>query len=712
LARTARRTPRKAKARPAKAPDKRDTATATPVAAAIQAVPAAAAAAPAAPAAAEATGISGLYMGIDAASDELRLDVDGHNPQLTVSGLFVSGLADRLHWIAKLTPTGAVNSWAGDIWFRDGTSSLLPHTRVDISVAQSGASFQATVKFSGAVTDLVRTYRRKSLYFHPIEFEFAVVQGTFSTMSMDTGAHPNHPTDLVAETLTIETVFQRAGFDVSVSGHQGSVPLSLAGANQTWSNTELHDAMQAYWTRFADKPQWALWVLFAARHDDGRGLGGIMFDDIGSNHRQGTAMFNDSFIADVPAGDSAPEPWRRRMRFWTIVHEMGHAFNLAHSWQESLGTPWIPLEDEPEGRTFMNYPYNVDGGQTAFFSDFYYRFSDQELLFMRHAPERFVEMGNANWFDNHAFRQAEVSPEPKFQLALRSNRDDPRFDFMEPCMLELKVTNISEDPQIVGEHLLQSSERMVVIIKRDGAPARRWLPFAQYCYKNTKTVLMPGASKYDSIFVAAGRNGWELAEPGNYTVQALLRISGEDVVSNKLRLRILPPRNYDDERLAQDYFSEDVGRVYAFDGSRVMASANNVLKQTVAQMPNRPAARHALIALGHPLAKDGKVLAATPDDADNPQSMTPDSGIEIARGRPDDATDEMKKALLNDANGAAETLGHIDFRAYSDYLSDALAAEGEKAEAVKVQDNLYNTLRQRGVPAAILADIKKRRDSY
>jgi hypothetical protein len=678
----------------------------------IQAPVAAAPAAPVAPAAAVAAGVSGLYMGVDATNNELRIDVDGHDPQLTISGLIVSGLADRLHWMAKVAPGDGANSWAGDIRFKDGTASLLPQTRVEIGIAPSGSSFQATVKFSGGVTDLVRTYRRNSLYFHPVEFEFAQVEGTFSTMSIDTGAHPNHPTDLPRETLTIETVFQRAGFDVSVSGTRNIVPLSLAGANRTWSNTELHDAMQVYWTRFANKPQWAFWTLFAARHDQGPSLGGIMFDDIGPNHRQGTAMFNESFIANPPAGDADGDAWVRRMRFWTVVHEMGHTFNLAHSWQESLGTPWITIGDEPEGRTFMNYPYNVQGGQTKFFSDFYYRFSDQELLFMRHAPERFVQQGNADWFDNHGFRQAEVSAEPKFQLVLRANRVEPHFDFMEPCMLELKVTNVSEDPQIVGEHLLQSAERMAVIIKRDGAPARRWLPFAQYCYKNTKTVLTPGASKYDSIFVAADRAGWNLAEPGNYTLQALIRIADEDVVSNKLRLRILPPRGYDDERLAQDYFSEDVGRVYAFDGSRVMSSANAVLQEMVERMPERPAACHALIALGHPLMKDGKVLAAVPDDSNNPQAMSPDSSIQVTTAKPDDAEKEMKEALLDKADSAAETLGHVDYKAYNDYLSDALASQGDKADARKVQGTLYKTLEQRGAASFVLEDIQKRRDSY
>ena len=73
----------------------------------------------------------------------------------------------------------------------------------------------------------------------------------------------------------------------------------------------------------------------------------------------------------------------------------------------------------------MNYPYYVSGGQTAFFADFEYRFSDSELLFMRHAPASFVEMGNADWFDDHLGSSKPIrSPEPKLRFGreLQSRR--------------------------------------------------------------------------------------------------------------------------------------------------------------------------------------------------------------------------------------------------------------------------------------------------
>jgi hypothetical protein len=660
----------------------------------------------------EAETVSGHYVEQSPGRGDLRLDVDGPTPQMAASGVLVSGLADRLHWIAKAGFTRRLDRWVGDIWFKDGTMALLPHGRVEILLTQEAEPREVEVQFTGdGLAPVTRMYRRKSASFHPVEFEFDVVQGTSAVTAIDTHAHPNRPAGLPKETLTIETAFRRAGFDVSTSG-SGSVPLATTGPDQVWSDTEMHDAMQTYWSRFANRAQWSLWVLFAARHERGESLGGIMFDHIGSNHRQGTAIFNDSFIAQAPAGDPAPVAWVERMKFWTACHEMGHAFNLAHSWQKALGTPWIPLSNEPEVRSFMNYPFRVRNGQTAFFADFAYRFSQQELLFMRHAPERFVQMGNADWFDHHAFEQAETSQEPEFRVELRLNRASPTLEFLEPCVLEVKLTNVSDQPQLVSEHALRNAERMVVIIKRDGQAARQWLPFAHYCYKERKTVLESGASKYESLFAGAGHNGWDLAEPGLYSVQVALRISDVDYVSNQLRIKVKPPRNYDEESLAQDFFSEDVGRVLAFDGSRALGSANNVLREAAERFADRAVARHALVALGRPMLEDGKVLSlpAQPH-AELISAALAGGKVVLAKADPSAAQKEMTAALLEKPKEAAETLGHIDYKYYADEFSEILAADGNQKAAVDVQDALYATLSARKVTASVLARIDEKRAS-
>jgi len=551
-------------------------------------------------------------------------------------------------------------------------------------------------------TPLTQDYEFRSAAFGQVEFEFDATADATPSYSIRTDAHPNRPADLPAEELSVAAAFRRAGFLVRVNEAGGNtIPIVGAGVDGVWSDTEMHDAMQAHWSRFADRAQWALWVFHARLHEEGTSLGGIMFDSIGPNHRQGTAIFTSSFISQAPAGDAAPEAWRQRMRFWTMVHEMGHAFNLAHSWDKAhppqWGTPWIPLADEPEARSFMNYPYNVAGGPTAFFADFRYRFSDQELLFLRHAPRRFVQMGNADWFDNHGFRGAATSPEPPFALVLRLNRDRPAAEFLEPVMVELKATNISGEPVVVDERMLADTHDLTLVVKRDGRPARVWRPFASACRKAGRRVLEPGESLYEPVFVGAGADGWLLAEPGWYALQACLHLdSGEDVVSAPLRMKILPPNGRDEEVLGQDLLTEPVARVLAFDGSREMGAANDVLREAADRFRDRPIAAHAQVALGLPLRRPGKVLAGEGRPG----------AVDAVPPKPEEAKRLLESALLAKRDAAAETLGHIEYRGYAETLARFLAREGAPEEARKVVAALEKTLAARKVKPSVLDAIR------
>src|SRR6266545_5824195 len=646
--------------------------------------------------------------------EELRLDVDGLYPQQMASGTQYSGLTQVVHWIARLQPNGT-DRWKGSICFREGSTATFRYTTVDVRVqrALTATSQSATLTFSGGGMP-----RRTSVlqyggpYFHPIEFEFDAAAGTSGVTAINTADHPARPAGLPAEALSLETVYRRAGFSVTKSGGDSVVPLAGAGADTVWSNQEMHDAMQVYWSRFSPKAQWSVWVFFASLHETGTSLGGIMFDDIGPNQRQGTAIFENAFISQAPQGDLAADAWVRRMRFWTAAHEMGHTFNLAHSWQKSLGTTWIPLADEPTALSYMNYPYRVPPGpQNTFFQGFEYRFSDAELLFMRHAPYRFVQQGNALWFDHHGFQGANAELESPLRLDVRVNRAKAQFEFLEPVVVELKLSNVSGEPRLIPEQLLQTSERMTVIVKKDGATARQYLPFARYCFQEKQTVLAPGQPIYDSLFVGAGRNGWDLAEPGNYTIQVALHLDDEDVVSAPLRIRVAPPRAYDEEHLAQDVFTDQVGRVLAFDGSGVLVAANDTLREVTERLPDRRVAVHARIALGNAVAGRRKRLEVGGGLSPAQSLSALDAQIVEAPADASEVRRQLEPVLTGEAQTSAETLGHIDYHDYVDRFAQWLTREGDASTAVQVMDGLIETLEKRGVRANVLAAIRQERDS-
>jgi hypothetical protein len=132
----------------------------------------------------------------------------------------------------------------------------------------------------------VRVFKYKSRFFHAVNFEFDATKGISPILSFDTGSHRNRRALLQIENLSIASVYRNAGFDVSVSSNGDIVPIR-----------EAHDAK-----------------------DQARG--------------RVPRSFLDSFIKDPPAGDPESEAFVKRMIFWTACHEMGHSFNLAHSWQK------------------------------------------------------------------------------------------------------------------------------------------------------------------------------------------------------------------------------------------------------------------------------------------------------------------------------------------------------------------------------------------
>ena len=640
----------------------------------------------------------------------VRVDVDRYYPQRRIS-VSTSRKFPRAtaHIIAEVTSDECIGLnhrvVRARVTYRDGDTGLIPEERLVFEAKRTkGKGYgEYTITFLGPTgTGTPHKLSFRSKYFDNVEFEYDTVSnaGTAVT-SMDTAAHPNRPADLPAETISLSTVYQRAGFDVSLSPNTSTIPISDAGANGTWSDSEMHDAMIAYWSRFADRPQWAMWGLFAARHDMGYGLGGIMFDDIGPNHRQGTAMFTDSFIQDVPAGDPDPAAWRRRMAFWTMAHEMGHGFNLAHAWQKSLGNPWLPLADAPESRSFMNYPYNVSGGESAFFSDFRFRFSDDELIFMRHAPRRFVQMGNEDWFENHAFEAPEEGGiGQNWTLRVRPNKDRNSYSFLEPIAMELKLTNASARTLAVEEDLLRDGRHISVMVQRENGLSRPWRPLSATCHKPHKADLRPGISIYGAHTISITPAGWLVDEPGFYKVQAAVSVDGEVVVSNVLRLFVAPATSAEEARLAPDYFTEDVGRVLVFNGAPSLITANNTLQEVVERCAGNPAALHASMALSAPKLRTFKRLSVA-DDGRGLAIRSDDKDVETA-------AKTQKAALLDAPNASADTMGHIDYFGALDNLAESLATDGNTSEAKKVLGSSVEVMRKRKVLESVIKETERR----
>ncbi|MGV9944149.1 hypothetical protein [Streptomyces sp. NPDC003401] len=648
--------------------------------------------------------------------EELRVDVDGPAPTMTVSGRVWRLVTGGLTWIAKVTeqPDG---SYAGPIGYRDGNASLRPATsvRVRLSGRPPLQPLAAQVTFSRpGAADLVLGYTFARSAFREVGIEFDRVEGAEQTDAYALHDHPVRPAGLPDITLTVEDAYARQGIQVTRTRGSNVIPRS-ASVDDKWSDIEMHDAMQQHWSEWKPGPggqgvaQWQVWTLFAGLHDMGRKLGGIMFDDIGTAQRQGCAIFSDSFISELPPNDPAPEAFARRMRFWTAVHEIGHCFNLAHAWDKSEGTPWMPLVDEPESRSFMNYPFLVHGGEQAFFRDFSYFFSENELRFLRHAPERFVQMGSIPWFDHHAFEQVRQYSAPgPLTLSLRAGRDPDhqgayRYGMLEPVIGELKLANTSTDPVMVDGNKLIGDDLGVVIQREGETEARMHRPYMKYCMRPEPVVLQPGEALYGQIVLSSGLGGWQMAEPGTYRVYAALRTAAAgastgQVMAAPLRLRVERPAGREQERLADDVCTDAVGRVLALGGSRVLRGANDVLRDVVDRIPDEAVARHAAACLALAETVPGKVVR-NGGDGGSPRLELTTADLKSGWRRTEQA--------YGDLDAAAETFGHIRLTRDIEHIARSLDQQGKSEPATRLVRGLARTLESRRVKPAVVKRVRK-----
>lgn len=544
---------------------------------------------------------------------------------------------------------------------------------------------------------VTRRLQWESPYFRKAQFEFDTVEGATKVTKIKTCDHDNHPSTLACEELTIDKVYNRVGVEVEQSLEKNVVPLALSGGDDIWTNQELNDAMYAYWSRYTPRSQWALWMLFATGHylaqNGAKTAVGIMFDYSGRNQRQGAAVFNDRWedIENVPLDYPERAAHIARMRFFSAVHEIGHCFNLRHSFD--------PGKQENE-KSFMNYPGGnptVGGPQPgaveAFFAQFEYRFSDGELRHIRHSQEHSVEMGGSPYGrGDSGFDPGPAQPDSNWALEVSVGRPRAVFEFLEPVIIDVRLTNVSRMPQVADAEILNDADALVVVISQRDKPPRLWRPYARVCTVPSPQVLQPGGSLRASFFVGAGLNGWDVAEPGAYTIHVGIRVSDAKVVSNLLRVRVASPRSWDEELVAQNFLTDEVGRALAFGGTYAMTTAIESLQEAADRLKDKAVALHALLALALPRMRNHKVFSV-PEGKAPMLSVSADGGhIEVVKAKSDEARRMLNAAFFGNSSVAAETFGHLAYKYHIEMYADWLEQNGDAAAAGRALASHSNML--------------------
>jgi hypothetical protein len=595
--------------------------------------------------------------------------------------------------------TGSVSYWKG------------PGVRSAVNIKIPWDTFKpagpAEVTFSPGAWPLP-TYvcKRISDCFRELQLEVDVCQSINSDPILpnyNTHAHSDRPSDLPERTLTMEKAYREAGICVSITPEHTEIDDS-AGEFDRWSVSELHDAMETHFSRYSGGwPKWHMWGLMAGTFDS-LGVAGIMYDAAAvyggageAPDRQGFAVFRnhpwfDNLAAGAPANQT--QAWAMRQFLFTWVHEAGHAFNFLHSWNKG----------RPNALSWMNYPQNV----TDFWDDFRFQFDNEELIHIRHGDRASVIMGGDPWASGG---HMEAPPEAMVNLEGQAPvemllRSKGYFEFMEPVIIEIRIKNLLDDlPLSLDTRLNPEYGCTALYIRRPDGRMVEYAPiFCKIGTPDTRTLMpakgsLEGEDRHsENVPLSYGTYGFYFDIPGEYLVRAVYRGPGNMLIpSNVHRVRIGTPLTKDEDRMAQDFFSREVGLCLSFEGSKspALVKGMDLLESVVDRFKGTHLGVQAAILMAKSTSRP---FFRIEDPAKNVLVKTYSPDPKKALAYTDPAVDlfkslEDKKLNISYHQLVRDRVGY-------------LMAIDKKAEAKKEVSELRKNLANRGVNKPVLDQIK------
>lgn len=641
---------------------------------------------------------------------ELRVDVDGPRPLMRISGDFFQTSGATTSYVGSFvvqTLTAAVTEELVKLTGRGRFSFPVSSPHVEVNIVRGTAVTltpgEATVQFStdGGSPSASYLCAFVSPHFRSVQIEQDSVAGTVPFVSYDTGSLPQPPSS-PARVLTVPAAYEEAGIEVQIDGAPDVVPAGAAGADARWDDAELHNAMVNHFSLWRNAPRWQVWQMVATSYveDDVRG---IMFDAGGSFQRQGFAVFHDAV--------KGADPVSQRAQLRTYVHELGHAFNLLHSWQKDLAEPPQPLG--PNGGlgdlSWMNYAQNFQppppapGGRAAYWAAFPFQFTDTELVHLRHGFYRDVIMGGNPFGVGAAEVDVDLFDDPVVDnsglaLELRSNGT---FRFGEPVVLEIKLATTDLRGRSTHGRLHPNDGFVTVAIRTPSGETRTYRPPLIRCADHEHRTVLDAdrPAIYESAYVGYGKDGFYFQQPGRYQLRAQYHASdGSRVLSDIHRLTVRRPLTEADEDVAELMMSGDEqGTLFYLLGSRAesLESGNRALDQVLDQYPEHPLAVYPRMVKGFSVSRDFK-------------DLTPGKELRIRHANTEEGIGQLSKVVESSAGDEGVdniTLGQVMRR-----LARVEAKAGNPQRATEVMDEMVGIFDRKNLNPHVMRDIRSQAD--
>jgi hypothetical protein len=639
--------------------------------------------------------VSGRYRSSGAVQLELRADPDGRRPTRRLSGDFYIQSGATLNYFGSFTVHSPTITVTFSEVIMDGIGVFTwtaGYPRVRVTIPRTyifNPPESATLQFLSTTGAPGASYTCPfaSSYFRTVQLEEDRVAGVTPFSSYDTASLPAPPPNRV---LMVPAAYAEAGIEVQIAGIHNLV--STAGIGSSWSDSELHNAMVTHFSLWQNIPQWKVWLLTAYLHDLGSGLLGIMFDQQGAQ-RQGCAVFH--------AGLGGTSADKLRDQLYCCVHELGHCFNLYHSFHKQYMNP--PQPNRLDALSWMNYPWKFPGGPAAFWSTFPFQFDDPELVHLRHGFRNNVIMGGSPFGTGAALDAGNrfdtpVEDASGLRLELRAR---PSFDLGEPVVVELKLELVDMRGKEVNANLHPDFGFVEIGIMHPSGRVSSYEPPMEHLVIPAMTMLdREKPSIYESAYIGYGRGGLHFESPGMYQVRAVyLAPDGSRVVSNILPVRIRSPLNREDDAAAELLLGEEQGQLMYYMGSdsEHLRGGREAIAKLVEDHGKHPLAVYGRMVQGMNAGREFK-------------SITRDNRI-VAR-EPDTAKAIRDLSAVVTASEAGKGVDNISLNMVMRSLADVQEASGDEQEAAQTARKMVEVFRKQGLKPHVMRLIEEQAAGY
>jgi hypothetical protein len=414
------------------------------------------------------------------------------------------------------------------------------------------------------------------------------------------------------QTFTFAGVYRAAGLDISSGVSSTAIP-----DDPTLTAVELHNLLAAHRDIPVIGSTWRLWLLVGS--DMGDGTFGIMFDDV-PPHREGAAGFfdptlpNNSNIETSARGRHLGEVPLAFLR--TLIHEIGHSFNLFH--------PKHDVHGVPVGTTIMNQTGDVIGFATStnpYPCNATFGFDDHNITSLIHSPDPQVAPGWKKFGWGHGSAWSGL-PEPV---------DATGLDTLAPSALDLKLdvevpneivrgefvtakvtlTNTGDSLHRVTTALNLSEGDLRITLKDPSDNVYDVRDIVVICAVRRMTDLPPSEAIEADLQLFYTNKGLTFDHLGHYVLQATLHTADDEgtvVTSLPVDLIVRPSVTEQEREIEQLSTQPEVGRSFALGDFGVSTDARNKLEKMQTKYGRTPTGTAASLVLANSLARDFRNL--------------------------------------------------------------------------------------------------------